>query len=62
MMQSHSKHSMVSLDPVEYYQHYNEKTEQFDIENQIVAECYLSFTQLLQSEFKQKEKRDSSML
>ena len=44
--QGGNKHSLMS-DAVDYYKQYDESKETNDmnsIENQIVAECYLSFT------------------
>ena len=50
-----SKASVTSLDPIDYYKQYNDKNgeeEKLNIENLIVGECYLAFTQLLHSEFR----------
>lgn len=44
VLQSQGKNSMISVDAVDYYKQYSDQNDMQSIENQIVAECYLSFT------------------
>ena len=54
-----------TLDATDYYRKYNtkeDKHESHSIIGVLVGECYLNFSKLLQSEMRQFDKRDSSIL
>lgn len=61
-----SNRSSVHADAADYYRNYGETEEKNDpshiLNGNIVGECYLNFSKLLQSEMRKLDKRDSSIL
>lgn len=61
-----SNRTSVQVDAADYYRKYDATTENDNSHQHlgfnVVGECYLNFSKLLQSEMRKLEKRDSSIL
>lgn len=58
----YSNRSSLNCDAADYYRKYEDNDHTHQLSYNVVGECYLNFSKLLQSEMRKLEKRDSSIL